>query len=129
VALKSDCEVYIGRRLLVEPEYGHGWNSQVTTPFREVEVPTRFHFVVDRFFYYRGALMGGIGTIQEPGHALNGLRLGFSARHTTERDFTENPASCNLTVGSETRASADGWVLAVGPPALVGFGKVRDDAV
>jgi hypothetical protein len=129
VALKADCELYYGRQLLVEPEHGYGWNSQVTSPYREVEVPAKFHFVVDRFFHFGGALMGGIGTIQEPGHALDGLRLGFSARHTAERDFVEDPVTCNLTVGSETRESANGWLLAVGPPALVGFGKVRDDAV
>jgi hypothetical protein len=129
VALKADCEVYLGRQLLVEPEYGYGWNSQVSSTYREVEVPAKFHFVVDRFFHFGGTLMGGIGTIQEPGHALDGLRLGFSARHMAERDFVKDPVTCNLTVGSETRESANGWLLAVGSPALVGFGRVRDDAV
>jgi hypothetical protein len=129
VTLKADCELYLGRQLLVEPEYGYGWNSQATPTYCEVEVPAKFHFVVDRFFHFGGALMGGIGTIHEPGHALDGLRLGFSARDTTERDFAGDRVTCNLTVGSETRESVNGWLLAVGPPALVGFGTVRDDAV
>jgi hypothetical protein len=85
--------------------------------------------VIDRFFRFEGTLMGGIGTIREPGHPLDGLHLGFSARHTIDRDFVNDPVHCNLTVGREERTSENGWLLAVGPPALIGFGRLRDDTV
>ena len=101
----------------------------MTTPYPDVQVPTKFHFVVDRFFHIHGALTGGVGTIQEARHDLDGLRLGFSARHAIDRDFVRDPVTCNLTVGSDIHESTEGWLFAVGAPALVGFGKVRDDAV
>jgi hypothetical protein len=62
-------------------------------------------------------------------HALHGLVVGFSARHAAERDFVRDPVTCNLTIGSLTHVSDDGWLLAVGAPALVGVGRLRDDAV
>ena len=132
MALAANCENYLGRRLLVEPQHGYGWNAQVVTSggwYPDVEVPDNFHFVIERFFRFEGSLMGGIGTIQEPGHALNGLLVGFSMRHLRDGDFGLGPVTCNLTVGSETRVADNGWLLAVGAPALVGFGSLRDDAV
>jgi hypothetical protein len=120
VALSAECETYLGRRILVEPQYG------ASCP---VPVPLDFHLVIGRFFMSHGKLMGGIGTIEELGHPLHGLVVGFSARHTAERDFVRDPVTCNLTIGSLTHVSDNGWLLAVGAPALVGVGRLRDDAV
>jgi hypothetical protein len=130
VALAADSERYLGRQLLVEPEYGHGWNAQIPTSgwYPEVEVPPTFHFVIERFFRFEGSLRGGIGTIHESGHALDGLLLGFSARYTGEHHFAGEGVRCNLTVGTQTRVAENGWLFAVGAPALVGFGVLRDDA-
>lgn len=129
MALTESCETYVGKELLVEPETGYGWSAQVAGSYPQVELPTPFHFVVERFFRFDNALMGGIGTVREPGHPLHTLRIGFSARHAIDRDFIIDPVLCNLTVGSETRTSQNGWLLAVGAPALVGFGRLRDDTV
>ncbi len=91
-------------------------------------VPLDFHFVIDRFFMSHGKLMGGVGTIEELSHALHGLFIGFSARHAAERDFVQDPVTCNLTIGSFTHVGDNGWLLALGEPALVGIGRLRDDA-
>ena len=129
MALVLTCETYVGRRLLVEPHFGYGWNAQVTSPYPDVQVPAEFHFVPQRFFRFEGRLMGGIGTIGEHGHPLDGLLLGFAARHTLDRDFVADPVICNLTIGCEERVAENGWLLAVGPPNIVGFGRLRDDTV
>jgi hypothetical protein len=130
VALSAECETYLGRRILVEPQYGYGWTSHqgMEGASCPVPVPLDFHLVSGRFFMSHGKLMGGIGTIEELGHALHGLVVGFSARHTAERDFVRDPVTCNLTIGSLTHVSDNGWLLAVGAPALVGVGRLRDDA-
>ena len=131
MGLTSECEAYVGRRLLVEPQYGYGWNAQVDThagAYPAVDVPPPFHLTVDRFFKVNGALIGGIGTVEEAGHSLNGLKVGFSSRHTVDRDFVSDPVTCNLTIGAEESESKDGWLLAVGPPGLAGFGRLVDDA-
>jgi hypothetical protein len=129
MALTAACESYLGRRLLVEPDHGYGWISQLATVCSAVEVPAPFHFVVDRFFWIDGALMGGIGTIHEPGHLLDQLQLGFSVRRAADHDFVDDPVTCSLTVGCKASTAQGGWVLAQGPPALVGSGRLRDDSV
>ena len=92
-------------------------------------VPSAFHFVIERFFMSHGKVMGGVGPIEELGHPLNRLLIGFSARHAVERDFVQDPVTCNLTIGSFKHVRDNGWLLAVGEPDLVGVGRLRDDAL
>ena len=131
MGLSLESEAYVGRLLVVEPGYGYGWNSQVEVAgtYPEVEVPKPFHIKVERFFCVSGELRGAIGTIIEPGHALGSLLLAFNTRHVGEWNLRNNPPACNLTVGISAHETDKGYLLAVGPPALVGFGTVRDDAV
>jgi hypothetical protein len=131
VGLSSECRAYLGSQVLVEPVFGYGWRQQVPDSsgrYSEVEVPQPFHLIIDRFFDFKGELMGGLGTVVEPGHALDGLRVSFSARYQGAWDFLSRQSHYNLAVGSTERTTDNGWVLAVGLPALTGFGVIRDDA-
>lgn len=129
MALKRDCERYLSERVLVEPQYGYGWNSQKITQggsYSDVPIPPPFRMLIQRFFEMEGQLAGGVGRISEEGHALDGLLVGFAGRHKEERDFVEHPVTCTLTVGSSILETRNGSLLAVGAPALVGFGILRD---
>jgi hypothetical protein len=129
--LAAECEGYLGRRILVEPQHGYGWKSLEATAagqYADVIAPAKFHCVIDRFFRLDGTLIGGAATIREEGHAFDGRQLGFSARHSVDCDFI-SAVTCNLTVGNEVRVLENGWLLAQGPPNLIGFGQLRDDVV
>jgi hypothetical protein len=92
VGLSAECETYLGRRILVEPQYGYGWTSHqgMEGASCPVPVPLDFHLVIGRFFMSHGKLMGGIGTIEELGHAYTDQSLDF--RRATPRSAT----SCEI---------------------------------
>lgn len=132
MGLTPECEKYVGRSVLVEPIYGYGWTQQIETPtgaYPEVELPRPFHVRIDRLFDFAGEMRGGIATVQEEGHPLDGKRVAFSTRTLGTWDFASKIAHYNLHVGTVERVTDKGWILAVGEPALVGFGQIRDDAV
>ena len=131
MGLTPECSSYVGGQVLVEPVYGYGWTEQVpdsSGTYPSIDVPIPFHMTIDCLFESQGELMGGLGTIQESGHALDGHRISFSVRHRGQWDFVSKTAHYNLAVGSTERVADNGWLLAVGAPYLVGFGVIRDDA-
>jgi hypothetical protein len=118
----------LGLEVLVEPIYGYGWNQQIPDAsgwYPDVETPPPFRMKIDRFFEIGGEIKGGLGTVCERAHELDSLRVSFSTRHTGEWDFASRIGHYNLAVGSAERETKDGWLLAVGLPALIGFGMIR----
>jgi hypothetical protein len=77
-----------------------------------------FHVVITRLFEWDGELRGGMATIQERDHELDGLRVAFSTRHVGEWNFTSRPGLYNVTVGAEEIETADGWLHAGGRGAM-----------
>lgn len=130
MGLSLECQSYVGNQVLVDPYYGYGWNQQVPDywgVFPDVDVPQPFHMVIDRLLSVGGELRGGLGTVREPGHALDGNRVSFSTRHTGEWNFTDRCGEYNLSVGSVEQLTVDGRFIVTGLPALTGFGNIRDD--
>ena len=77
--------------------------------------------------------------VQNAVKPLNMLRLMYSILYSIaihwpwparplkqDRDSVEHPVTCTLTVGSSIRATRNGSLLAVGAPALVAFGILRE---
>ena len=66
--LDDACDQYVGRTLVVEPQYGWGWVHQEGEPFAENRgVPPSFHLRVLRVYKYRGERRGVLARITEPG--------------------------------------------------------------
>lgn len=131
MGLTPDCRSYVGRTVLIAPFYGWGWDfgSQARyTSYDDVDRAGPFHAVITRFFEWEGELRGGIGTVQERGHALDGLRVAFSTRHVGEWNFTSQPGQYNVTVGAEELETAEGWLHAGGSGTMQGYASIRDDA-
>jgi len=124
-------ESYVGRTLLMRPQYGYGWVQQDlegTDKYAAIEIPESFHITIDRFFSYNGSPVGGIGRVNEPGAVLDRTVVSFSCRHVGSWNFTTNVGHFNVTIGQTERVSDNGWLLAVGPPGLIGYGQLVDDA-
>lgn len=131
MGLSPECTSYLGRQVLVEPTWGHGWTMQVPDPsgwYPGIDPPDPFHMTVDWFSERRGEIVGGLGTIEQTGHVLDGHRVSFAVRHVGEVDFVRTPGHYNLIVGGTEPVPETGWPCDVGAPSIVGFGVIRDDS-
>lgn len=95
--LEAGCDKYVGRTLIVEPHYGHGWYH----PFGDHKVPTPFHLRVERVYLYKGKRRGVLAQVTEAGFVYDGFWLVSMTRHVGEWNFTDRPASYNLLLCPE----------------------------
>lgn len=99
--LEATCDQYVGRTLIVEPHYGHGWYHPSGGPFGDHGVPTPFHLRVERVYSYKDERRGVLARVTEPGFVYDGFWLVSMTRHIGVWNFTDRPATYNLLLCPE----------------------------
>lgn len=135
--LERVCEEYVGRTLIVEPYYGHGWYHPSGGPFGDHEIPPPFHFRIERLYSYKGEGRGVLAHVTEPGFVYHGFWLVSMTRHLGKWNFTDRPANYNLLLcpeepieGNEQDSPEYGQLWPVwhlrGQPQASGFGRIAE---
>ena len=135
--LEAACDQYVGRTLIVEPHYGHGWYHPPGGPFGDHGVPTRFHLRVERVYSYKDERRGVLAQVTEPGFVYDGFWLVSMTRHIGVWNFTDRPATYNLLLcpeepveGKEEDSPEYGKLWPVwhlrGKPQASGFGRIAE---
>jgi hypothetical protein len=135
--LEAGCEKYVGRTLIVEPHYGHGWHHPPGGPFGDHGVPTPFHLCVERAYAYKGERRGVVARVTEPGFLYEGFWLVSMTRHVGVWNFTDRPATYNMLLcpeepveGKEEDFPEYGKLWPVwhlqGKPQASGFGRIAE---
>jgi len=93
--LQSNCTDCVGRSLFVLPYYGYGWARQddsapPKTPLDSLG-PESFDIHADELVNCDEQIMGVNGTIESPGHELNGCWCCCLLRNPDECNFTDCP--------------------------------------